>query len=84
MKFKVSEDMLMWAFRYALGRCTGAITDVVEHLKMHWKKLRPFTQRQIKNEIHTAITMARAGDKCDIERWGEISDLVFYEGGEKA
>lgn len=65
----------MWAFRYALGRRTGAVLDVVEHLKKHWVNLRPFTQNQIQEEIKTAINQDMAGDNCDIESWTEILNL---------
>ena len=65
----------MWAFRYALGRRTGAVTDVVDHLKMHWKKLEPFTQEQIKEEIQSAIDRWDAGQSCDVDSWKEILEL---------
>ena len=44
--FKVSENIIMWSFRGVLGRKTGAVTDVVEHLKKHWKDLKPFIKHQ--------------------------------------
>ena len=78
--FKVSENMIMWSFRYSLGRKTGAVTDVVEHLKKHWKDLKPFIKHQIKEEIKTAISKDLAGDNCDIKNWKEILDLK--ESGE--
>ena len=74
-KFIVTENMVMWAFRYALGRKTGAVLDVVEQLKIHWENLKPFTQKQIKQEISFAIKMKMAGDDCDIEKWNEIKNL---------
>ncbi len=65
----------MWAFRYALGRRTGAVDDVVRHIKMYWDQLEPFTQNQIREEINTAIGTERAGDQCDIDSWKEIFSL---------
>lgn len=70
--FLVNEDMLMWAFRYALGRKTGAVSSVVNHLKVSWDRLRPFTQDQIQREINIAIDRGDAGDDCDIELWREL------------
>ena len=74
-KFLVSENMIMWAFRYALGRRTYAVTDVVDHLKKYWNKLEPFTQHQIQEEITTAIKTECAGGECDVESWNEVLSL---------
>lgn len=74
-KFKVNENYIMWGFRYALGRRTGAVLDVVTQLKNCWSDLHPFTQNQIKEEITTAINTDRAGDNCDIDSWREILKL---------
>ena len=78
-KFVVSENMIMWAFRYALGRRTGAVTDVCDFLKANWKDLQNFTKLQIQKEIDQAIKMDVAGDSCDIESWKEILELDKYE-----
>lgn len=75
MTFAVSENMIMWAFRYALGRRTGAVDDAVQHLITHWEKLATFTQNQIKDEIKEAIRLDKAGSSCDIKSWEEILNL---------
>lgn len=67
--FEVRENIVMYAFRYALGRRTGAVTDVVEMLQQHWSELERFTQDQIKHEIEVAISTDCAGDKCDVTNW---------------
>lgn len=74
-QFLVSENTIMWAFRYALGRRTGAVLDVTDTLKKHWKNLRPFTQTQIKEEIREAIRMDQAGSDCDVTNWQKILEL---------
>lgn len=74
-RFKVNENMIMWSFRYALGRRTGAVTDVVETLKRIWKELEPFTQQQIREEIQNALRVNSAGDTCDIVQWQKILKL---------
>lgn len=79
-QFLVSENMIMWAFRYALGRRTGAVTDVVDHLKENWWKLKLFTQDQIKDEIKRAIELETAGDNCDVVSWQEILELENKNG----
>lgn len=73
--FLVSENTIMWAFRYALGRRTGAVSDVVDTLKNNWEQLRPETREQIRQEIVEAITQDRAGDQCDIDTWKQLWGL---------
>jgi len=75
MKYLVTENMIMWAFRYALGRRTGAVIDVVEQLKKHWEGLEPNTRIQIQEEILIAIDRDRAGDDCDVQSWNEIIEF---------
>lgn len=74
-KFSVSENTIMWAFRYALGRRTGAVLDVCDTLKENWKKLSTFTKQQIKEEITNSINTSTAGADCDVESWNEILKL---------
>lgn len=74
-KFLVSENYIMWGFRYALGRRTGAVNDVVDKLKMIWSDLSDFTQKQIRYEIEQAISQDRAGAECDVKNWQEILAL---------
>ena len=69
MKFNVSEHMVMYAFRYALGRKTGAVIDVVEFLKDNWTLFNDFTQKQIQDEIKKAIEFGQAGSDFYIEMW---------------
>jgi len=73
--FKVDENYIMWGFRYALGRRTGAVDDVVTTLKRVWKDLEVGTQAQIKGEITAAINLETAGSKCDVDSWKEILEL---------
>lgn len=82
MKFLVSENTIMWAFRYALGRMTGAVQDVCETLKKHWENLSSHTQEQIQDEIKSAIVNHKAGMDCDIKYWKEILDLPVYKEDE--
>ncbi|MDD2822821.1 MAG: hypothetical protein PHQ59_01945 [Candidatus Daviesbacteria bacterium] len=72
-------DILFFAFRYALGRRTGAVSLVVDYLKNHWVEIDGHTQKQIQEEITQAIDRNEAGDNCDIENWLEIKTL---KGGE--
>lgn len=73
---KDDEDVLFFAFRYALGRRTGAVTLLVAQIKRHWKHLTPQTQKQIQDEINDFERMyGNLGGECDKEAWQEILDL---------
>ncbi len=66
----VSEDILVFAFRYALGRQTAAPSIVVAQLKEHWNHgLMDYTKLQIQREIRGAIHRGEAGSECDVATW---------------
>lgn len=71
----VCQDIVFFAFRYALGRKTYAVGEVVEELVRVWSQLDPRLQRQIKHEITEALILDRAGMKCDIESWNKVLKL---------
>jgi len=73
---KNEEDVLFYAFRYALGRRTSVVSFMVDQIKNHWHELRPKTQDQIQHEIKLYPQMLYTlGDKCDIDNWQEVLDL---------
>lgn len=74
--FTVSEDVLVYAFRYALGRRTGAVIDVVKTLLEVWPQLDSYTQRQMVREIVSAINRCDAGGECDVREWQRILDVA--------
>lgn len=71
-RFLVSNHVLAFAFRYALGRQTGAVSIVVDELKKHWPRMNRFDREQIRKEIVQAIKMGEAGSGCDIEQWETV------------
>lgn len=73
--FPVNEDILVFAFRYALGRMTTAPGTVAATLTAHWDQLEWWTQRQIKREIEGAIGRGDAGRNCDVDTWRLILAL---------
>lgn len=73
---KIETDILFFAFRYALGRRTGAVTFMVTEISNRWPLIDVVTQNQIQREIKDAISMDRAGDKCDIDSWRKILYLA--------
>lgn len=74
-QFLVNNHMVAFAFRYALGRQTGAVSIVVEALTKHWPRLSRFDRDQFKKEIVRAIKMGEAGSDCDIQQWQTILQL---------
>lgn len=74
MEFKVEENIIMWAFRYALGRRTGVVESVICCLMYNWNNLSKFTRNQIIREIDIAIKTDNAGSQCDIKNWQRIKE----------
>lgn len=70
------EDILFFAFRYALGRRTAVVSMICDELKSKWHRISTNTQEQIKHEIKTYPQMyGSLGDQCDVEDWQEILEL---------
>jgi|JI10StandDraft_1071094.scaffolds.fasta_scaffold55099_2 hypothetical protein len=61
-----------YAFRYALGRMTYAVDDVVTILISLKDELNGRTKHKICDEIKEAIKTNRAGHKCDQEDWKRL------------
>lgn len=68
------ENILVFAFRYALGRKTTAPVIVADHLIKQWSNLAPHSKAQVKEEIRTAINRGDAGHPCDVETWRKVLD----------
>ncbi len=47
----LNHDILFYAFRYALGRRTYAVNDVVNAIKEHAKEIQPSTRELMVKEI---------------------------------
>lgn len=78
--FLVSANIVFFAFRYALGRKTGAVSLVVESLIRLWLDLSKSDRDQIKREIFNAIRQGKAGADCDIVQWMRILELDNAKG----
>lgn len=71
---EVHEDILFYAFRYALGRRTYVTATVAECLIDKLVELSPKTRNMIINEIHTAIEEGRAGMlSVDVPIWEHVA-----------
>ena len=78
--FEVNEDMVMYAFRYSLGRMTYAVGTVSDYLIDNWHRFKPHTRKQMIEEIKEAIDKGRAGMECDINKWKAILLLEAATG----
>jgi len=68
-------DILFYAFRYALGSMTYAVSTVVDELVRNWDEFEVHTQDLIKQEIIDAISDGKAGMEMDINEWRRVLDL---------
>lgn len=65
-------DVLFWAFRYALGRMTYAVSDVAMALHAHKHRLSPRMREMICREITEADERGGLGHECDQRAWREV------------
>jgi len=68
----ISNDTILAAFRYALGRQTYIVSSVVEDILKNWDNIDNNLKNLIKKEIEEAIEQNRAGMECDIKEWKKI------------
>lgn len=47
----INTDLIIYAFRYCLGRQTYCVLTMTEQLKQHWHELEPIDRALIKREI---------------------------------
>ena len=77
--FCVSEDILFYAFRYALGRMTYAVADVAGEIRAHNPTLSNKTRALIIKEIKEAEADDGLGMDMDRKEW--LKTLNVLEGG---
>lgn len=70
----MNEDILFYAFRYALGRMTYAVSTVGEEIIFQHKKgnLSPKACGLMMEEIAQAKKENRLGMKCDADVWEKV------------
>ena len=69
------ENILVFAFRYALGRRSTAPGIVTDVLIKRWSEMNPHTQIQVQREIGSAMAMGEAGSSCDLDTWQKVLAL---------
>lgn len=64
--------LLVCSFRYALGRMTYIVSDIVDIIIRHKKDLQPNAKELMIREIKWALDHNQAGMQCDREEWGRL------------
>jgi hypothetical protein len=69
------EDILFYAFRYALGRSTYAVSVVVRNILCNWKELSDNNKEMIKEEIlDYRKRNGLCGMQMDDDEWQKVVD----------
>lgn len=68
-------DCLIYAFRYALGRCSYAPHTIIGVLKNSWSDISAADRCLYKREIEQAIRDGNAGMDFDEQAWRGVLDL---------
>jgi len=76
MKIKVNEEILLYAFRYALGRMTYSVRDVTKTINENFDSLSNRFKSTIKKEIIQKKEVDGLGMSCDQEEWLNILDVL--------
>ena len=71
----IDEDILFYAFRYALGRSTYAVADVVLAILCNWKDLSGDCKQLVKKEIlEYRERNGLCGMQMDDDEWQKVLD----------
>jgi hypothetical protein len=72
------ETILVFAFRYALGRRSTAPGIISDVLIKRWNEMHRHARYQVQSEIEAAIDRGEAGQPCDVETWKKVLALPNY------
>jgi hypothetical protein len=73
------DTLAFCAFRYALGRKTYIVSDVVDELIAVLPQIEKRTKEQMVDEIVRACNAGVAGMKIDIEEWERLAAAIEEE-----
>lgn len=73
------DHLSVWAVRYALGRMTYAVNDVVDTLIAHRDALRVESRRVICRDIDEAIARGNYGMEMDRREWERLRDELAVQ-----
>ena len=69
------KQVFTMAFRYALGRKTYVVFDMVRIITRNWSGFRDDEKEMFKKEIKAKIDSGGAGMQMDVEEWKKILEL---------
>lgn len=72
IRLEDQRDLLIYAFRYCLGRRTYATHTMQQALKQAWPNLSAGDRAMYKREIREAQENMHLGDDCDAQGWLEV------------
>lgn len=72
-------DLLLYAFRYTLGRATPATASVSRVLRNAWPSMSLSERNLYQHEIEAAIHDHNAGMRCDVDAWKTVLDLDPFD-----
>ena len=72
---KDERDVLIYAFRYSIGRMSFAPHTIVEILKKNWDMLSHADKLLFQREIREEAARDNLGMDCDKNEWLSILDL---------
>lgn len=79
----LDQNMLFWAFRYALGRRTGVPSEVAGCIEAHITELTSRNLHQIAGEIVERRDRLDGdmwlGDDCDVKTWLDLLVVIYEE-----
>lgn len=70
------DRVAVWAVRYALGRMTYAVSDVVDVMIANSRFLRPETRARIVADIDEAFNKGRVGMEMDEAQWRRLRSAL--------
>ncbi len=76
MKFEVDDRMIIYAFRYAIGKPMLFAEPCANWIKFHWKNLPHPARDQIRREIMVFIERGEAGGSNEILMWFNLYEEV--------
>jgi len=65
-------SMRICTFRYALGRSTYIVSEVVDELIEHWDEFKEWERNMMCNDINHAIERGVAGMEMDVKEWQRV------------
>lgn len=67
-----TDEMIVYAFRYCLGRATYVTANCADYLIANWDRLSQHSRGMILNEITRAFEEKRYGHDTDRDEWERV------------